>query len=73
MFMDRFTAEPEMMAGSYSLNHVRAWINCSEPVRRKSVRDFAEQFVDWAVVPASLQSSYAMAENVFAVTQSIPG
>ena len=37
------------------------------------MRDFAEQFADWGVVPASLQSSYAMAETVFAVTQSIPG
>jgi fatty-acyl-CoA synthase len=63
----------EMMEGSYSLSHVRAWINCSEPVRRKSVRDFAERFADWGVVPDSLQSSYAMAENVFAVTQSAPG
>jgi fatty-acyl-CoA synthase len=63
----------EMMDGPYSLNHVRAWINCSEPVRRKSVRDFAEQFADWGVAPTSLQSSYAMAENVFAVTQSTPG
>jgi fatty-acyl-CoA synthase len=63
----------EMMEGSYSLSHVRAWINCSEPVRRKSVRDFAQQFADWGVVPGSLQSSYAMAENVFAVTQSAPG
>jgi acyl-CoA synthetase (AMP-forming)/AMP-acid ligase II len=63
----------EMMEGSYSLRHVRAWINCSEPVRRKSVRDFAERFADWGVAPASLQSSYAMAENVFAVTQSTPG
>jgi fatty-acyl-CoA synthase len=63
----------QMMEGPYSLNHVRAWINCSEPVRHKSVRDFAEQFAAWGVVPASLQSSYAMAENVFAVTQSTPG
>ncbi len=63
----------EMMEGSYSLRHVRAWINCSEPVRRKSVRDFAERFADWGVAPASLQSSYAMSENVFAVTQSTPG
>jgi fatty-acyl-CoA synthase len=63
----------EMMEGSYSLSHVRAWINCSEPVRRKSVRDFTERFADWGVVPGSLQSSYAMAENVFAVTQSAPG
>jgi fatty-acyl-CoA synthase len=63
----------EMMEGSYSLSHVRAWINCSEPVRRKSVRDFAERFADWGVAPSSLQASYAMAENVFAVTQSTPG
>lgn len=63
----------EMMESSYSLSHVRAWINCSEPVRRKSVRDFAERFADWGVAPDSLQSSYAMAENVFAVTQSTPG
>jgi fatty-acyl-CoA synthase len=63
----------EMMEDSYSLMHVRAWINCSEPVRRKSVSDFAERFGDWGVVPTSLQSSYAMAENVFAVTQSVLG
>src|SRR6516165_10111351 len=63
----------ETMRGSYTLAHVRAWINCSEPVRRKSVRDFAERFADWGVVPSALQSSYAMAENVFAVTQSVLG
>jgi len=63
----------EMMEGSYSLSHARAWINCSEPVRRKSMRDFAERFADWGVIPGSLQSSYAMAENVFAVTQSTVG
>lgn len=63
----------EMMEESYTLSHVRAWINCSEPVRRKSVSDFAGRFGDWGVVPDSLQSSYAMAENVFAVTQSASG
>jgi acyl-CoA synthetase (AMP-forming)/AMP-acid ligase II len=63
----------ETMEGTYSLSHVRAWINCSEPVRHKSVCDFVERFGDWGVVPGSLQSSYAMAENVFAVTQSSPG
>jgi fatty-acyl-CoA synthase len=62
-----------MMDRSYTLSHVRAWINCSEPVRCKSVGDFAERFGDWGVVPASLQASYAMAENVFAVTQSVAG
>jgi fatty-acyl-CoA synthase len=61
------------MEETYSLGHVRAWISCSEPVRNKSFRDFTEQFGDWGVLPSSLQSSYAMAENVFAVTQSFPG
>src|SRR5262249_36027383 len=63
----------EMMEDTYSLGHVRAWINCSEPVRRKSLRDFVERFGDWGVAPGALQSCYAMAENVFAVTQSSPG
>src|SRR5262249_24356219 len=63
----------EMMEGSYSLSHVRAWVNCSEPVRGKSVRDFAERFADWGVVPDSLQSSYAMAENILAATQWTAG
>jgi acyl-CoA synthetase (AMP-forming)/AMP-acid ligase II len=60
----------ERMAGSYSLDHVRAWINCSEPVRRTSMDLFASAFAKWGVVPESLQASYALAENVFAVTQT---
>jgi fatty-acyl-CoA synthase len=63
----------EMMEVAYSLEHVRAWINCSEPVRHKSLSEFADQYGEWGVSPGSLQSSYAMAENVFAVTQSIGG
>jgi acyl-CoA synthetase (AMP-forming)/AMP-acid ligase II len=59
-----------MMAGTYSLQHVRAWINCSEPVRATSLASFAESFASWGVSVESLQASYAMAENVFAVTQS---
>lgn len=61
----------EMMRGEYSLGHVRAWVNCSEPVRRKSFAEFAEQFGEWGVSPDCLHTSYAMAENVFAVTQSV--
>jgi fatty-acyl-CoA synthase len=60
----------EEMTGRYSLGHVRAWINCSEPVRLRSMMSFTDQFRDWGVLPESLQSSYAMAETVFAVTQS---
>jgi fatty-acyl-CoA synthase len=63
-------AQRERMKGPYSLGHVRAWINCSEPVRLRSFREFAEAFGPWGVEMADLQASYAMAENVFAVTQT---
>jgi fatty-acyl-CoA synthase len=60
----------EYMKGAYQLDSVRAWINCSEPVRLKSMTQFAAAFADWGVRRQSLQASYAMAETVFAVTQS---
>lgn len=60
----------EQMRGVYRLDSVRAWINCSEPVRLKSMRQFASTFADWGVWNDSLQASYAMAETVFAITQS---
>jgi acyl-CoA synthetase (AMP-forming)/AMP-acid ligase II len=63
----------EMMEATYSLGHVRAWINCSEPVRHRSVNEFADKYAKWGVSRERLQSSYAMAENVFAVTQSKTG
>jgi acyl-CoA synthetase (AMP-forming)/AMP-acid ligase II len=62
----------EMMEGVYRLGGMRAWVNCSEPVHRRSFTEFAAQFGAWGVTADSLQTSYAMAENVFAVTQS-PG
>ena len=55
---------------NYPLASVRAWIDCSEPVRSKSVAEFASAFAASGVKKESLQSSYAMAETVFAVTQS---
>lgn len=51
----------------YNLSSLRALINCSEPVRGSSMREFQNAF---AIKNSVLQSSYAMAENVFAVTQS---
>ncbi len=54
----------------HDLSSVRAWINCSEPVRLKSVMEFASAFADCGVRKESLQASYAMAETVFAITQS---
>jgi fatty-acyl-CoA synthase len=58
------------MQRAYDLSRVRAWISCSEPVRRNSLAAFADAFRDWGVRSESLQASYAMAENVFAVTQT---
>ncbi len=54
----------------YDLSSVRALINCSEPVRTSSMQEFQNAFAANGLKAGALQSSYAMAENVFAVTQS---
>jgi len=48
----------------------RAIINCSEPVRWESHEAFYEKFKAYGLRQNALHTSYAMAENVFAVTQS---
>ena len=48
----------------------RAVINCSEPVRWESHQAFYELFRQYGLRLDALQTSYAMAENVFGVTQS---
>jgi len=60
----------EQMQGEYRLDSVRAWVNCSEPVRLRSMALFASALGDWGVRKSTLQASYAMAETVFAITQS---
>jgi acyl-CoA synthetase (AMP-forming)/AMP-acid ligase II len=52
------------------LSSWRAVINCSEPVRWESHRSFYEKFKAYGLKREALQTSYAMAENVFGVTQS---
>lgn len=52
------------------LSSWRAVINCSEPVRWESHRAFYERFKAYGLRWEALQTSYAMAENVFGVTQS---
>jgi acyl-CoA synthetase (AMP-forming)/AMP-acid ligase II len=52
------------------LSSLRACINCSEPTMAASHALFAEKFVGYGLNPNALCTSYAMAENVFAVTQS---
>ena len=54
----------------YDLSSLRALINCSEPVRAKSMLEFELAFSAVGLRSGALQSCYAMAENVFAVTQS---
>ena len=58
------------MRGAWNLGLMRAWISCSEPVRERSLREFVDAFGDWGVTEGQVQSSYAMAETVFAVSQS---
>jgi acyl-CoA synthetase (AMP-forming)/AMP-acid ligase II len=52
------------------LSSLRAVINCSEPVRWESHHAFYERFKSCGLKWEALQTSYAMAENVFGVTQS---
>jgi fatty-acyl-CoA synthase len=52
------------------LSSLRALINCSEPVRASSMDEFTSAFASHGLRPRTLQSCYAMAETVFAATQS---
>jgi len=61
---------PRSRLSKYDLSSARALINCSEPVRASSMDEFYDTFAPFGLKRGALQSSYAMAENVFAVTQS---
>ena len=56
-----------------SLTSMRMFINCSEPVHYESHQLFLERFRENGARPEQLAVSYAMAENIFAVTQTTPG
>lgn len=58
---------PKKRWAEYDLSSLRLLVNCAEPVRASSMMEFQNAF---AIRDGVLQSSYAMAENVFAVTQS---
>lgn len=51
------------------LSSLRAVINCSEPMRYESHMMFLDRFKEYGFRESALTTSYAMAENVFAVTQ----
>lgn len=52
------------------LSSWRCVVNCSEPVHLESHRRFLDRFRSYGLKEEALATSYAMAENVFAVTQS---
>ncbi len=52
------------------LRSLRALINCSEPVSMESMQRFTSRFASIGFCHQQLGASYAMAENVFAVTQT---
>jgi len=66
-------AQRERMEGTFDVSSMRGWVNCSEPVRQRAMGAFAEAFAAWGVAAGSMQACYAMAETVFAVTQTVPG
>ncbi len=57
-------------AEQYDLSGMRAFISCSEVCKAASFDRFARAFEASGVRPDKLQACYAMAETVFAVTQS---
>lgn len=67
-FVPRRTS-PGTRAG-LDLTCLRALVSCSEPVKTESMDEFHHAFAASGLKRSALQSSYAMAENVFAVTQS---
>jgi acyl-CoA synthetase (AMP-forming)/AMP-acid ligase II len=54
---------------SVDLRSMRAFINCSEPIRAESHAMFLERFERCGLASSALATCYAMAENTFAVTQ----
>lgn len=60
------------MAG-VDLSGLRVLTNCSEPVKWESHQVFYEKFKNYGLREETLNCSYAMAENVFGVTQTPPG
>jgi acyl-CoA synthetase (AMP-forming)/AMP-acid ligase II len=61
---------PDRHLQGVDLSSWRGVINCSEPMFLSSHRAFITRFAPYGLRPASLATCYAMAENVFAVTQS---
>ncbi len=57
----------------WDLGTLRALVNCSEPCKPRTFERFVERFAASGITAERLGVCYAMAENVFAVTQTAPG
>ena len=61
------TAPPEEQ---FSLNSMKAFVSCSEPAKAATMDKFADRFGASGATKDKLKACYAMAETVFAVSQS---
>jgi acyl-CoA synthetase (AMP-forming)/AMP-acid ligase II len=52
------------------LSSLRLIVNCSEPVRHESHKNFLKRFQPYGLRPTAFSACYAMAETTFAVTQT---
>ena len=66
-FLARMPLDPSL---KFDLSSMKAFINCSEPCKAEAFDAFAGRFGPFGVTREQLQISYAMAEAVFAVTQT---
>lgn len=57
---------------AWNLASLAALISCSEPCKPAAFDAFLDRFAAQGIRPATLQTCYAMAETVFAVSQSDP-
>ncbi|WP_323798182.1 AMP-binding protein [Nisaea sp.] len=67
-FAYNFLSANVPLDASYDLSSIRRLINCSEPAFDESHRTFIDRFKTSGISEEKLAVSYAMAENVFAVT-----
>ena len=57
---------------NWDFSSIKAIVNCSEPCRAATFDLFSETYRAGGIAPDQLTVCYAMAENVFAVTQTPP-
>jgi acyl-CoA synthetase (AMP-forming)/AMP-acid ligase II len=57
----------------HDLSSLEAVVSCSEPCKPGAFDAFLDRFTDWGLREQALQTCYAMAETVFAVSQSDTG